>query len=193
MNKQGWLRWCPDEVVSSVTDIDPTTLVQQGIRAVLLDLDNTLVPWQRMDVPEVIRHWVEAMKQTGLRLCLVSNTRRRRRLEVISKELGIAYVPKAFKPRRYGLRQALEQLGTAPQQAVMIGDQIFTDVWGGNRMGMRTILVLPMARREFIGTKVSRLLERILLWAYRRAGVLPQGAGTSETISTSKSSGGIGS
>jgi|YNPBryantNP2012_1023418.scaffolds.fasta_scaffold01383_10 HAD superfamily phosphatase (TIGR01668 family) len=193
MNKQGWLRWCPDEVVSSVTDIDPTTLVQQGIRAVLLDLDNTLVPWQRMDVPEVIRHWVEAMKQTGLRLCLVSNTRRRRRLEVISKELGIAYVPKAFKPRRYGLRQALEQLGTAPQQAVMIGDQIFTDVWGGNRMGMRTILVLPMARREFIGTKVSRLLERILLWAYRRAGVLPQGAGTSETISTSKSRGGIGS
>jgi len=193
MNKQGWLRWCPDEVVSSVTDIDPTTLVQQGIRAVLLDLDNTLVPWQRMDVPEVIRHWVEAMKQTGLRLCLVSNTRRRRRLEMISKELGIAYVPKAFKPRRYGLRQALEQLGTAPQQAVMIGDQIFTDVWGGNRMGMRTILVLPMARREFIGTKVSRLLERILLWAYRRAGVLPQGAGTSETISTSKSRGGIGS
>jgi hypothetical protein len=193
MNKQGWLRWCPDEVVSSVTDIDPTTLVQQGIRAVLLDLDNTLVPWQRMDVPEVIRHWVEAMKQTGLRLCLVSNTRRRRRLEVISKDLGIAYVPKAFKPRRYGLRQALEQLGTAPQQAVMIGDQIFTDVWGGNRMGMRTILVLPMARREFIGTKVSRLLERILLWAYRRAGVLPQGAGTSETISTSKSRGGIGS
>jgi len=193
MNKQGWLRWCPDEVVPSVTDIDPTTLVQQGIRAVLLDLDNTLVPWQRMDVPEVIRHWVEAMKQTGLRLCLVSNTRRRRRLEVISKELGIAYVPKAFKPRRYGLRQALEQLGTAPQQAVMIGDQIFTDVWGGNRMGMRTILVLPMARREFIGTKVSRLLERILLWAYRRAGVLPQGAGTSETISTSKSRGGIGS
>jgi len=193
MNKQGWLRWCPDEVVSSVTDIDPTTLVQQGIRAVLLDLDNTLVPWQRMDVPEVIRHWVEAMKQTGLRLCLVSNTRRRRRLEVISKDLGIAYVPKAFKPRRYGLRQALEQLGTAPQQAVMIGDQIFTDVWGGNRMGMRTILVLPMARREFIGTKVSRLLERILLWAYRRAGVLPQGAGTSETISTSKRRGGIGS
>jgi hypothetical protein len=193
MNKQGWLRWCPDEVVSSVTDIDPTTLVQQGIRAVLLDLDNTLVPWQRMDVPEVTRHWVEAMKQTGLRLCLVSNTRRRRRLEVISKDLGIAYVPKAFKPRRYGLRQALEQLGTAPQQAVMIGDQIFTDVWGGNRMGMRTILVLPMARREFIGTKVSRLLERILLWAYRRAGVLPQGAGTSETISTSKSRGGIGS
>ncbi len=193
MNKRGWLRWCPDEVVSGVTDIDPTTLVQQGIRAVLLDLDNTLVPWQRMDIPEAIRHWVEAMKQAGLRLCLVSNTRRRRRLEVLSKELGIAYVPKALKPRRYGLRQALEQLGTAPQQAVMIGDQIFTDVWGGNRMGMRTILVLPMARREFIGTKVSRLLERILLWAYRRAGVLPQGAGTSETVSTSKNRGGVGS
>jgi HAD superfamily phosphatase (TIGR01668 family) len=186
MNKQGWLRWCPDEVVSSVTDIDPNTLVQRGIRAVLLDLDNTLVPWQKMEVPEAIRHWLEAMKQAGLRLCLVSNTRRRYRLEVLSKELGIAYVPRAFKPRRYGLRQALEQLEATPQQAVMIGDQMFTDVWGGNRMGMHTILVLPMARREFIGTRVSRLVERILLWVYQRAGVLTRHAGTAETVLTSK-------
>ncbi len=186
MTKRGWLRWCPDEVVPSVSDIDPARLVQQGIQAVLLDLDNTLVPWQQVDVPGTVRRWVEAMKEAGLRLCLVSNTRHRRRLEILAKELGIAYVPKAFKPRRYGLRQALEQLEATPQQAVMVGDQIFTDVWGGNRMGMRTILVLPMARREFIGTKVSRLVERILLWAYRRAGVLKQSTGTYETILTSK-------
>lgn len=172
MTKRGWLRWCPDEVVAGVTEIQPESLKQQGIQAVLLDLDNTLVPWQKVDVPEAVRQWIEAMKSAGLRLCLVSNTRRRHRLEILAKELGVAYVPKAFKPRRYGLRQALEQLQAIPQQAVMIGDQIFTDVWGGNRMGMRTILVLPMARREFIGTKVSRLLERILLWAYRRAGIL---------------------
>lgn len=186
MNKQGWLRWCPDVVVSSVTDIHPAQLVEQGIQAVLLDLDNTLVPWQKVDVPDAVRQWIEGMKEAGLRLCLVSNTRRRRRLEVLSKELGIAYVPKAFKPRRYGLRQALHLLQSTPEQAVMIGDQIFTDVWGGNRMGMHTILVLPMARREFIGTKVSRLLERILLWAYRRAGILRQGTGTSGTVLTSK-------
>lgn len=186
MTKRGWLRWCPDEVVASVSDIYPTRLVQQGIQAVLLDLDNTLVPWQKVDVPDAVRQWVEAMKSAGLRLCLVSNTRRRRRLEILAKELGVAYVPKAFKPRRYGLRQALDQLKATPEQAVMIGDQIFTDVWGGNRMGMRTILVLPMARREFIGTKVSRLVERILLWAYRRAGVLKQGEGTHETILASK-------
>lgn len=186
MNKRGWLRWCPDEVVSSVADIDPAKLKQQGIQAVLLDLDNTLVPWQRLDVPDGVRQWIEAMKGAGLRLCLVSNTRRRRRLEILAKELGVAYVPKAFKPRRYGLRQALERLKATPQQAVMIGDQVFTDVWGGNRMGMRTILVMPMARREFLGTKVSRLLERILLWAYRRSGALKQTAGTERTIRTSK-------
>lgn len=186
MTKRGWLRWCPDEVVPSVSDIPPESLIQQGIQAVLLDLDNTLVPWQKVDVPDAVRQWIQAMKEAGLRLCLVSNTRRRRRLEILAKELGIAYVPKAFKPRRYGLRQALEQLQATPRQAVMIGDQIFTDVWGGNRMGMRTILVMPMARREFIGTKVSRLLERILLWGYRRAGILRQKAGTSETTLTSK-------
>lgn len=186
MNKRGWLRWCPDEVVFSVTEIDPQTLKEQGVQAVLLDLDNTLVPWQELNVPEAVRGWIEAMKGTGLQLCLVSNTRRRRRLETLATELGIAYVPKAFKPRRYGLRQALEQMNATPQQAVMIGDQIFTDVWGGNRMGMRTILVTPMARREFFGTKVSRLLERTLLWMYRRSGVLKQGAGTARTILTSK-------
>ncbi|MCS6829490.1 MAG: YqeG family HAD IIIA-type phosphatase [Armatimonadota bacterium] len=186
MKKRGWLVWCPDEVVSSVSDIHPTWLVQQGVQAVLLDLDNTLVPWQRVDVPESVRQWIGEMKRAGLRLCLVSNTRRRRRLEVLAKRLGIAYVPRAFKPRRYGLRQALQQLKATPEQAVMIGDQMFTDVWGGNRMGMRTILVLPMARREFIGTKVSRLLERILLWAYQRTGALKQGAGTLATILASK-------
>jgi hypothetical protein len=75
----------------------------------------------------------------------------------------------------------------------MIGYQIFTEVWGVNRMGMLTILVLPMARREFIGTKVSRLLERILLWAYRRAGVLSRDEGTRKTVLTSNNRGGIGS
>lgn len=186
MKKQGWFRWCPDEVVSSVTDIDPANLLRQGIQAVLLDLDNTLVPWQKVDVPEAVRCWVEAMKRSGLRLCLVSNTRRRRRLEILSQELDIAYVPKAFKPRRHGLREALERLGATPEQAVMIGDQVFTDVWGGNRMGIRTILVAPMARREFVGTRLSRYLERILLWLYRRVGVLKWGTGTEETGLTSK-------
>jgi HAD superfamily phosphatase (TIGR01668 family) len=191
MNKRGWLLWCPDEVVSSVTDIHPAQLVERGIQAVLLDLDNTLVPWQKVDVPDAVRQWIEAMKAAGLCLCLVSNTRRRRRLEVLAKELGIAYVPKAFKPRRYGLRQALAQLQSTPERAVMIGDQIFTDVWGGNRMGMHTILVLPMARREFIGTKVSRLLERILLWVYRRAGILKREP--AEPFERQRNKGGVGS
>ncbi len=181
MRKHGWMRWCPDEVVSSVTEIDPNRLKQQGVQAVLLDLDNTLVPWQRVEVPEEVRCWIESMKAAGLRLCLVSNTRRKRRLEVLAKRLDIDYVPRAFKPRRYGLRQALERLRATPEQAVMIGDQIFTDVWGGNRMAMRTILVAPLARHEFIGTRVSRLLERILLWVYRRAGLLKRGTGTGET------------
>lgn len=186
MKKKGWLRWCPDEVVTGVTDIKPTRLVQEGFRAVLLDVDNTLVPWQKVEVPMTIKQWVASMKDAGLRLCLVSNTRRRYRLEQLAKELGISFIPKAFKPRRYALRQALEQLEASPQQTVMIGDQLFTDVWGGNRMGMRTILVLPLARREFIGTKVSRIVERILLWIYRQSGALEGGSGTDETVFTSK-------
>jgi len=77
-----------------------------------------------------------------------------------------------LKPRRKGLAAALEMIGSESARTAMIGDQVFTDVLGGRRMGMYTILVKPMARREFVGTKVSRLFERGLLAYLRRCGML---------------------
>ncbi len=163
---------CPHHFCDSVTDVDPEWLKSLGMKAVLLDLDNTLVGWQRHDVPKLVLRWLEGLKQAGLRLYLVSNTRYGHRLELLSERLGIPFVRRAWKPRRRGFLAALQALEVSPNETVMIGDQMFTDVFGGNRLGLYTIMVRPMARREFVGTKISRAFERLLLAWFRRRGCI---------------------
>lgn len=171
--RRGLMALCPERYCpNGVTEIDARQLRAEGAQAVLLDLDNTLVGWHRRDVPAAVVEWIESLKAAGLKLCLVSNTRYGERLRTLASELEIPFVRRAWKPRRRGFREALAELGVAPEDAVMVGDQVFTDVWGGNRMGMRTILVRPMYRREFLGTKISRAVERVLLAYFRAAGRL---------------------
>ncbi len=161
-----WLqRWCPDEYVHSITEITPESLQARGIRALLLDLDNTLTPWRSREVPPEVVAWVRQMQAAGIALCFVSNTRNMARLKWLSEYLGIPYVRGPMKPRREMLRRALEKLGVPREHAAIVGDQLFTDIWGGNRLGLYTIWVQPMHPREFIGTKISRMVER---WILRR-------------------------
>ncbi|MHB1460275.1 MAG: YqeG family HAD IIIA-type phosphatase [Armatimonadota bacterium] len=171
--KRGWMRWCPDQMAIRVTDISADSLIENGFYAVLLDIDNTIIPWQGMVISEAVHAWVDTLRKAGIKICLVSNTHRPKRLSALAQSLGVVHVPHAAKPRRRGLRQALEVLGVDIDHAVMIGDQVFTDIWAGNRMRMNTILVQPVDAREFFGTKISRVLERVLMWGYRRRGKLP--------------------
>lgn len=162
---------CPHRYCAGgVTEVSPEDLKALGIRAVLLDLDNTLVGWQRHDVPGSVLEWLQSLRDAGIKLYLVSNTRFGRRLQQLSERLGIPYVRRAWKPRRRGFRAALAAMEVTPEETAMIGDQMFTDVLGGNRLGLYTVMVQPMARREFFGTKISRLFERCLLESFRRRG-----------------------
>ncbi len=167
------MRWCPDQMEIKVTDISADSLLENGFQAVLLDIDNTIIPWQGMVISDAVHAWVGTLRKAGIKVCLVSNTHRPKRLSALAQSLGVVHVPHAGKPRRRGLRQALEVLGVDIDHAVMIGDQVFTDIWAGNRMRMNTILVQPVDGREFFGTKISRALERVLMWGYRRRGKLP--------------------
>jgi HAD superfamily phosphatase (TIGR01668 family) len=142
----------------------------QGIEATLLDLDNTLVGWQRSDLSDNVLEWLRRLRNAGMQLYLVSNTRYGRRLEHLSTELEIPFVRRAWKPRRRGFLAAMEAMGVSPERTAMIGDQMFTDVLGGNRLGLYTIMVRPMARHEFAGTRISRMLERVLLAWFRKRG-----------------------
>ncbi len=170
---RGLMVLCPRRFChSGVTEIGIDELKANGIEAVLLDLDNTLVSWQGHDVADSIRDWICALKSAGMKLCLVSNTRFGKRLRSLSKELDIPYVRRAWKPRKSGFLAAMKELGSDPSKTVMIGDQMFTDVLGGNRLGIYTIMVKPLARREFLGTKVSRMAERALLAWFKKRGHL---------------------
>lgn len=149
--------------MDSVDDIDLQELRCQGIRAVILDLDNTLVPWHKYDIPPRVASWVQALKDADIKACIVSNTNYPKRLRQIAETLGIAYATRGMKPRRAGFREALRMLNTSISETAVIGDQIFTDILGGNRLGVLTILVMPIQKKEFFGTKLTRFFEGIIL------------------------------
>lgn len=135
----------PCRVVNSIYDLRPRDLRSSGVRLVLCDLDNTLAPYEESLPSPALRAWKEALEVEGITLFVVSNSRKSRRCPDFCEALGIGYVRHAGKPGRKGYREALEQTGLAPDQAIMVGDQIFTDVWGANRAGITSILVRPMA------------------------------------------------
>lgn len=155
-------RFCPVQSVARLVDLEPQVLVESGKRLVLMDADNTLVAWQSEEISDEARAWVYRAQALGLQVCLVSNTRNRGRLERLARDLGVKAAEGKFKPSREMYRWAMERYGTTPEQTVMIGDQVFTDVFGANRSGIEAILVRPMADREFIGTKFNRFLEKIV-------------------------------
>ena len=164
--------FCPRLFCERVTEVTVADLQKMGVKAALLDLDNTLVGWQRHDVPDEIRQWLIDLKAADIKLCLISNTRFGRRLRALSEELDIPYVRRAWKPRKSGFLRAMRELGVDPQSTVMLGDQMFTDILGANRVGVYSIMVRPMARREFAGTKISRIAERFLMRWFRSRGYL---------------------
>lgn len=153
----------PDLAADSVTEIDLAALRERGIRGLLLDLDNTLVRWNAREVPKEVLNWVRQAHAAGFRLCILSNAGRAGRVEAVARQLQVPFVVRAGKPRRRAFFQAAASLQVPPERMAVIGDQVFTDIVGGNRAGMFTILVRPMDRRhEFITTRVMRLFERLL-------------------------------
>lgn len=166
-----WLQQLmPDEYVASVFDIDLERLWEQGKRLLLTDLDNTLVPWNHETSPAPLLAWLERARVRGFLVCIVSNNRSQR-VQTFATRTGIAAIGKARKPRPDAFRQALQQFDVRPEQAVMVGDQLFTDVRGGNRMGLHTILVLPIDPLEWWGTRLMRQIERVTLHRLRRRGL----------------------
>lgn len=158
----------PRLFVQSLFEIDPDMLRRAGVRGILLDLDNTIVPRDCDCVSEEVARWLLMLRKTGFGLCIVSNNGLAR-VSRLAGPLAIPAVHRAVKPLSFPFLQAMGILETEPGETAVIGDQIFTDVLGGNLLGLYTILVEPMAGKEFIGTRlISRPLEKIVLAGYRR-------------------------
>ena len=134
----------PRGLYSSVTDISPRLLAARGIRLVLADLDNTLVAYRVTEPPAELIAWKAALEAAGIRLFLLSNSRKPGRSQNFAEKQGIPYQGHSGKPRRAGYLRAMERMGARSEETVMVGDQIFTDTLGANNAGVIPLLVQPI-------------------------------------------------
>ena len=152
----------PDLFVDSIKDIPLEKLQQQGIKGFVIDLDNTITAWNSYEVAEEVMDWVIKAKSMGLALCIASNNHEKRVMKV-AKILDLPFLSNAGKPRRKAFKKVLSISDIKADELAVIGDQIFTDVLGGNRMELYTILVVPISSSEFFGTRIMRRMERFVI------------------------------
>lgn len=156
----------PDEIKNSTYDIDFKKLYEDGYRGVLFDIDNTLVE-HGADANEKAKELFVKLKEIGMKSCLISNNQEERVLR-FNKEIGTNYIYNAHKPSGKNYRKAMEIMETDLENTIFVGDQLFTDVFGAKRIGMRNILVRPIDPKEEIQIVLKRYLEKIVLFFYER-------------------------
>ncbi|MDF2857162.1 MAG: hypothetical protein K0Q87_3013 [Neobacillus sp.] len=164
-------KFLPDEHVKSVLDITPEHLKERGIKGIITDLDNTLVEWDRPNATPQLIKWFEDMRNNNILVTIVSNNNEER-VKAFSDPLEIPFIFQARKPLIRAFNKALLQMGINKTEAVVIGDQLLTDVLGGNRSGFHTILVVPVAQTDGFFTKFNRFAERRILNWFRKKGLM---------------------
>lgn len=152
----------PVWMVESVYQISAEQLEKHNIKAVFCDLDNTLIAWNNPNGTEELLAWIEEMKENNIHVMIVSNNKGDR-VQKVAEHLKLHYIPRALKPLKKGYRQAIEQAGVPMDQCVMVGDQLITDIFGANRLGLRTILVIPILNSDAWNTRINRFFERIIM------------------------------
>jgi HAD superfamily phosphatase (TIGR01668 family) len=152
----------PDLYYSSVAAIDLDDLARRGVTALLIDLDNTLLPRDTSQFTREALDFAASVSGHGMRACLVSNNWHER-VHSAAQELGFELVPRALKPLPFAFRKGLRILGATAAEAAVIGDQLFTDVLGGNMVGALTVLVCPLSATDLPHTLLLRRLEARIL------------------------------
>ena len=151
---------------ASAYQIDYQKEYDNGVRGVLFDVDNTLVRHGEPATKQA-KELFEHLRSIGLKTCIISNNKEPR-VSPFANEVGSDYIYKAGKPKPGNYRRAMQEMGTDATNTIFVGDQIFTDVYGANLAGIRTILVKPIHPKEEIQIVLKRYLEKIVLFFYAR-------------------------
>ncbi|ASK63124.1 hypothetical protein CFK37_13685 [Virgibacillus phasianinus] len=159
----------PNEHVKSVFDIHPAALKQRGIKGIITDLDNTLVAWDVKNATPEIINWFKQMKDHDITIMIISNNKQER-VKIFAEPLDTPFVFSARKPLSHAFKTAANQMGLKKENIVVVGDQLLTDVLGGNFAGFYTILVLPIVQTDGKITQFNRKIERRILNYMRRKG-----------------------
>ena len=159
-------RFFPDACMDSTYVIDFEKLYKEGIRGVIFDIDNTLVPHGAPADERAIRLFAR-LRSIGLDYCLISNNQLPR-VKPFADAVQAKFVEDAHKPSRKNYLKAMKLMHVDLDSCIFVGDQIFTDVYGAKRCGMRTILVKPLHPKEEIQIVLKRYLEKIVLYFYQK-------------------------
>ena len=152
----------PDFRFCSVYDITVPFLQKKGIKGLILDIDNTLVYYGIHRPTEANTNWINSVTSGGIKMSFVSNGYEQR-VKEYNEDFGFYYSFKSGKPKKGGFLKAAQSMGLSSSEIAVVGDQIYTDIWGGNRSGMKTILVDPISMEPWPSFKIKRRAERPVL------------------------------
>ena len=163
----------PDLFARRLASISLDDLARDGIRGLIVDLDNTLVGYGQHTLAPTDAAWIASALDRGMRVVLVSNNFSER-VARVARELGVPAIANALKPLPRGFRRALRLLGTPRAATIVVGDQLFTDVLGAKLAGVRVILTEPLVAHDWHGTKMLRFFERLVLGRRSRSPEAPE-------------------
>ena len=155
----------PTIVTDALTDITPDILEERGIRLLMLDFDNTIVPYTTDEPTELMAAWLRDTQQAGVKLCVVSNSHKDR-VKIFCKKYGLDCITHARKPFAKGIVQCLQRYNLPKEQCALAGDQIFTDTLGANRAGVRSILVKSIHNHK-VWLKARHVAEKPFIFMAR--------------------------
>lgn len=155
----------PKKYLKNVQEITIELLKENNIKAIILDVDNTLIDFYKK-MPEGTKKWCEDLKKEGIKFCILSNSEKKEKVEKVAKELDINYFYFGMKPLKRGFKKAINYLQEKNENIAAVGDQIFTDIVGANRCKIFSILVEPLAEKDLLITKIKRPIEKSIINKY---------------------------
>ena len=162
-----WKRFYPDETAESVRDIDYRAFLAEGVRGIIFDIDNTLVP-QDAPATEETEAFFREIHAMGFKTCVISNNAAER-VAPFAERTKSSYVCHARKPLKKSYRKAMAFLGTDERTTLFVGDQLLTDIFGARRLGIRNVLVKPVSLESDIPTvRFKRKIEKMILREYTK-------------------------
>lgn len=148
-----------------ITDITETALQKSGIKGLILDVDNTLSTHHGEELVDGLVDWLDRMRENGIGLVILSNSNEKR-VKPFADKIGLDFIATGLKPLPFKFPSALKRLSLKRKEAAIVGDQIFTDVLGGNCFGVKTVLLDPIKLEDKLGFKLKRALERAVYKIY---------------------------
>lgn len=168
-------KYIPDAYQKSIYTINYKGLKDNGIKCLLFDLDNTSVPFKEKEPTRKLIELFDELKDMGFKIIILSNATRKRLLP-FKKKLLVDCMANSRKPRKRSFLKVIEMFNYDLSEVVIIGDQLFTDIYGGNRVGIMTILVNPMSKEEYFFTKIMRIFEKYKYKNMEKYGYLTKGS-----------------